>query len=474
LFALPLAAAYYIRELRISRSPLTPSPSITQTGRGAKRRRARTRSENRIGLRLRSLFLPFLLFLLIISAVIVPLILWQSYLTRAAMTPDEAGVFSLSIRMLIGLLTPVPLESVETQVYLGVTVVLLALIALAVQFRRHRFWIVVATIATLYALGSNGFLWSILVQIAPLLLWFRVPSRVWLVVTLVAALLAGFGLQALIDLNGEQRPKRPLRRVRLLTVAWIVLILGVGGVLAVGVSPHTGLFLAVVGTLIAGALLAALVLLMSARRIRSSVVASIALILVVADLALTGHGRLEWRGESDWLSPAQVALAERLIADGADRVYSPTYSLEQSTAEIYGLRLFGGVDPFQLRSRVEAIRRGGGIAFDGYSVVEPPLIGAVGDDLSQVNRDATIDTQTLADYGVSHVVAAYPIDHPRLNHLDTLDGVYVYENDDLAADDGSIDRLPDLDRIDNLTAVAALISGLSLFAGLVAVARAKT
>ncbi|MFN8564467.1 MAG: hypothetical protein U0703_23255 [Anaerolineae bacterium] len=134
------------------------------------------------------------------------------------------------------------------------------------------------------------------------------------------------------------------------------------------------------------------------------------IVVVFLDLAIAGRGWLEWRTHDVWLPPDQVHLAERLVELGAYRVYSPTYSLQQQVAEDYDLRLFGGVDPFQLSGVVAAVEQGGGIADPGYSVVVPPLNS---DDLALANRDAVPDAAALGRWGVTHVVAAYPLDAPR-------------------------------------------------------------
>lgn len=302
---------------------------------------------------------PAIFFLLIASAVIIPLALWSPHLTRAALTPAEAGVFSLRPEYLLGVFIPQNHRNVEVLTYLGIVPLILALIGAVTNIRRVRFWLIAALIALLYALGSNGFFWNLLTQIAPILLWFRVPSRAWLIVTLVIALLAGYGV--------ERLSKRPLQ----------------------------------IG----------------------------ALLIIMLELTLTGRSWLEWRGEDAWLPADQRAIAERLIADGVDRVYSPTYSLEQQVAEWYEIDLFYGVDPFQLRSYVVRIQDFGGVQFDGYSVVQPPLIGAVGDDFSDANRGAEFyGSNGLENMGVSHVISAYPIERDQLRLLDQIDGVYIYSN----------------------------------------------
>jgi hypothetical protein len=344
----------------------------------------------RRGARLVGFFLPIILFLLIASAVIIPLWLWSPYLTRASLTVADAGVFALRPEYLLGVVVPQSHRNVEVLTYLGLVPLILAVLGAVTARRRVLFWLIAALVAGLYALGSNGFLWNFLTQIVPFLLWFRVPSRAWLIVTLVVALLAGYG--------AERLTRRPLR---------------------IGV-----------------------------------------LLVIAVELMITGRAWLEWRGDDYWLPADQRELAETLIADGVGRVYSPTYSLEQQVAEWYEIDLFYGVDPFQLRDQVAAIQAAGGIDDANYSVVQPPLIGVTGDDFSQANREALIDTAQLADSGVSHVIAAYPLDDPLLSLLAPDDVRYVYSN---TAYQTIADDLPPLD--DSAWTLGALIVGWAVLVG---------
>ena len=56
------------------------------------------------------------------------------------------------------------------------------------------------------------------------------------------------------------------------------------------------------------------------------------------------------------------------------RVYSPTYSIGQEVAERYGIQLVQGVNPMQLESYVNYLRKGDQYSYDKYSVVIPPLL----------------------------------------------------------------------------------------------------
>ncbi|MDZ4765744.1 MAG: hypothetical protein SGI73_14440 [Chloroflexota bacterium] len=332
------------------------------------------------------------------------LLAWSPYLSRAALSPVESGVFSLELPMLLGLLVPAG-RNVELLTYVGLAVLALAIIGVLSAPRRHAFWVTVIAVSVWYALGLNGALWTILVEIFPPLLWFRVPSRAWLIIALVAPLLAAYGLDAL--LSRKNVPKAL-------------------GYLSIGV--------------------------------------------VCVELLFTARGWIEWRGRDAWLPDSQVQLAETLIADGARRVYSPTYSLEQQTAAAYGLEIFGGVDPFQLQVAVDAIQQGGGIDFDGYSVVQPPLVGIEGDDPATANRSVQPDPVLLGQWGVTHVVSAYPISVPQLEQIDAPDDVYLYTNRAPIVDRGHR-ILGDDDIVEYILAftwLAAVISSVTFIACIIA------
>ena len=386
----------------------------------------------------------------------VPLLAWRPYLSRGALTAAEAGVFSLAPAQFIGLVLPPKTGNIETLTYLGLPMLVLALIGA----RRHPFWVAAALVAALYALGMNTPFWRTLVQFVPALLWFRVPSRAWFVVVLIAPLLAGFGLQRLAD----WRPRRGV----LFALIGLVVALIAGIFMTLSVPTLNGLAL-----IVGGGGLGVILLLVFSRRLKGERLAWALIAVMFLDLALAGRGWLEWRTQEAWLPSDQVQLAERLTELGADRIYSPTYSLQQQVAEEYHLRLFGGIDPFQLSGIVAAVQQGGGIQSVGYSVTLPPLNGT---DLATVNRAAIPDTALLGRWGVTHVVSAYPLDVPLLEPVGEIGHVYVYANRDssLKAMPEGIPSWPEggtglpdsvtVAQLNTWTADAALVSGVAFIA----------
>jgi hypothetical protein len=368
--------------------------------------------------------------LILSLSLLIPLFLWQPYMSRASLTLSDAGVLALQPIHFLGLILPAHRPSIETLTYLGLPVAALAAFGIASFPRPQRILgggglVVVA----LYAMGDHAFLWPLLVKFVSALLWFRVPSKAWLILALIIPLLAGYGLQWLLY-QSENRIR--FRRLEL------VIVIGMGVSVAIGIfslfilrlPPSMGISAIVGGLLLGGALL----LILNPRvNINANRIFLLLFTLTFVDLVWTDYQWADWRDESIWLDPSRP-LAERLVEESPDRIYSPTYSLEQQVAEAYHLHLFGGVDPFQLKGIVEAVSQGSGVSMLKYDPVLPSLGGAEGDnDVAQANRDAVINAKILADWNVSHVVAAYPIENNRLQLLDKINNVYIYTNLDYYA-----------------------------------------
>ncbi len=366
-------------------------------------------------------------FVLLTLSLLIPLFLWQPYLTRASLTPQDAGTYSLEPIQLVSLMLPAQ-QNVETQIYLGLPVLALTVLGILAATRRRKIIaFIVFVIITLYSLGLNGFLWPIIVRIIPTLLWFRVPTKAWLILTLFVPLLAGYGLQWLLNTieNGAVIPY--LKRLNLLVAVstLIAILVALFGVVVLKVASGAGV---IISLALGGILIAAL-----NKRLGAQRVFILILIFTLLDLGIVGYQSAQWRGTDMWLDPYRP-LAERLTAENPDTIYSPTYSLEPQVAEVYHLRLFGGVDPFQLAGIVDAVSQGSGIPHTQYNPVVPPLEGIEDEaDAAQANPNAIIHTDILAQWHVSHVVSGHALENDRLELVDTVNGVYIYKNLDYVA-----------------------------------------
>jgi hypothetical protein len=419
---------------------------------------------------------------LLTLSVIVPLLIWQPYLSRSAMSASDAGVFSLESGHLVGLLLPPHGGNQETITYLGLPVLLLAGIAICSAPRKHAFWLIAILLAALYALGINTPLWRLLVDALPFLHWFRVPARAWFVVVLAASVLAGYGLQVVMQSVERMRHGEEIRRLaikRLATAGALAGSLFCGGFTLTVLADLPGTI--GVGVMLVGTLVGVILLLGLYRRLTAHRLALLLIAVLFIDLTWTGRNWVEWRGPERWLTHQQ-ALVDALEADNVGRIYSPNFALQQQVAAANSLHLFYGIDPFQLSGIVDAVERASGVPVTKYTVVLPPLeLEPAGEDdertpqelLRAANQIAVPDTSVLAEWGVSHVVATYSIEHDRLSLAAELDGTFIYRNLDYDPQtelnafgwpQSGWPGLPDTDtvmRLNQMTSAAALVAGLA-------------
>ena len=161
-------------------------------------------------------------------------------------------------------------------------------------------------------------------------------------------------------------------------------------------------------------------------------------LVVAGDMLWIDRTLIDGRPRDAWLDPYQE-LAEFLEADGAVRVYSPSYSLPQQAAAHWSIAQFGGVDPFQLAAYVDAFEAATGVAAQGYSVTLPAYDLADGPGanedsdseaavLARANRDAPLDAELLGGWLVTHVVAAFPIEAEGLVLAAQIGDATIYRN----------------------------------------------
>lgn len=357
-------------------------------------------------------------------AVILPLAGWSVWMNRGVQTATEAAVYSLRPENLLGLLFPLFTLSPETLTYPGLATLILAVIggwSLPKPWR----WTLLAgfVLVVLWAFGPNTPLWTLLAGQGGLLAWFRVPARIWYLIALIAAPLAGLGIEGLLNVKPRSGNTQPgaFRWYRLGAFGLIVMSAGLGiFLMTVPQVAASG-----VQILATGLMAGVVALLVLAGRLRGRRLYWVFVALLLTDAALGARAWVEWRPLQPWLD-SFGALTGFLRDYEAARVYSPDYSLPQEAAASAGIRLFGGVDPFQIAGVTDAVLLAGGINYDGYSVVVPPLLTS--DAAEGFNRQALPDANLLAEWGVSHVIAGFPIEAVGLDLADTIDGVYVYRN----------------------------------------------
>ncbi len=283
---------------------------------------------------------------------------------RAALTLAEASEFSLPPRYLIGLSIPNLGGFHEWMTYLGVVPLVLGLGGVG---RGRWLWAAAALAAGAFALGNNFFVFPALFRFVPGVSGLRVPPRVWFLVALAVAMLAGHGAQRLADAGLPWLARRyPALGPRL---------------------PR------------AHVLLAALV------------------VLTAADL-----WRVNWTLFAARPAPELTEAAAWLREQpGQFRVYSPDYALPYGD----GLEHLDGVNPLQLAAPQAAIAAAVGVGGAGYSVVVPANVA----EAARGETVATPDAAGLGLFNVKYVVSRFPLSAPGLALAHETGGALIYRND---------------------------------------------
>jgi len=374
-----------------------------------------------------SLIRSFAIFLGLTACQWLPLVALLPETTRAAMTLRDVMVWSLPWRYLAGLLLADHGGSHEWMTYVGVSTLVLAVAGARAVWRKREerwlvSWLVSLTVgAVWFSLGENGGLFQALYRLVPGLGLLRVPPRVWVLVVFAAAALAGFGVEAMRPGGRGTRRGKQWKRAFLLGVGAFPPLLALGYWLSLGTPPLNLIMFGIVTPL-------AIAVCHSQFAIRHLPFARLAaVLLVMLDLSVVDATLIEARSPEEAFADGRAAAEWLAAQPGHFRVYSPSYSIPQHVAELYGLELADGVDPLQLCVYADYLTRAAGLEPGGYSVTLPPF-PEESDDLRTALKDVSPDAEMLGQLGVRYVAAAFPISAPGLLEQSVMDGVYVYSN----------------------------------------------
>jgi len=380
-----------------------------------------------------------------------PLVALLPETTRVSMTLHDAAGWSLPWRYLVGLLLADHGGSHEWMTYVGVSTGVLAVVGIWVLWQeRERRWLVSWLVGLLvgaawFSLGEKGGLFQVLWRVVPGLGLLRVPPRAWVLVVFATAVLAGFGMEGTrgqgdrgTRRQGDKGTGRLKRRKQalLLAVAMFPPLLVVGYWLLVGVPPLNLVMFGVMAPLaialvgfrfrVSGSQVGANLKL---ETLKPETIFSLAAILLVAvDLLVVDATLVGARSPEEVFADGRAAAEWLAVQPGHFRVYSPSYSIPQHVAELYGLELADGVDPLQLHAYAGYLTRAAGLEVQGYSVTLPPFPEGA-DDVHTALKDAVPDAEMLGLLGVRYVATAFPVADRRFQLVNRFDGVYLYRNE---------------------------------------------
>ncbi len=356
---------------------------------------------------------------LLAAPLLVPLLEYTGLSTRTAITPEEALVFSLPPLRLAGLLLPLVGGQVEWVFYTGGVVLSGSLYAVLRARTRSKikFWLFLALFSLLFSLGD---------EIPVLSLWthlpganlLRVPSRALFLLAFSLCIMAAYGFDALAGNPGAATPYAGLRR---LAVAWA----GIStGFIAASFALPGDLKRAMVWAGISGLAAGAGMLLVSGPSRARRVGVVILYAFLVLDSAAFAFLEIRPQPAEEVFSQGREAATWLAGRPGQFRVYSPSYSIPQHTAALYGLELADGVDPLQLQVYADFMEVATGVPRPGYRVTVPALDG----DPAKANAAYTPLPELLGRLNVRYLAAEYDLNAEGLELREQFGETRIYEN----------------------------------------------
>lgn len=361
--------------------------------------------------------------LAISAGLALPLAEYVSLTTRAAMTPAEANALALPASRLLGYLIPDIGGSPEWMTYVGIGVLYLAMLAVVSRGRGAWFWLGVAALSTLLALGDNlPIVWTV-IRWMPGAGLLRVPARFLLISAFSLAVLAGMGAQTLLRPRTEESLAPRLRLITLGFGSLVALLAGGIYLVATRVGNPRLESSAALAAVTAVAVGAWVLVGLSGRLAVRTIGIGLALLLL-AELSVVNRFELELRPAEAVLNERQDLARQAGQLAAGQRIFSPSYSLPQQTAERDRLELADGVGPLQLRSYRDSMAQATGFSSAAYSVTLPPFpTGNPRDDWRPV-----LNSELLGRWDVGVVAADYPVDAAGLVEQTSADGVHIYRN----------------------------------------------
>jgi hypothetical protein len=268
----------------------------------------------------------------------------------------------------------------------------------------------------LWALGDSLPVNRFIAQLPGIVL-LRVPSRglyFFTVSWLVAALIT------LDELLNDNPQKAVYLRLATIFFALMAILLQV---VIVGVKPDKNSFILLHTA--CWLIVAAVIITYSYRKVSGRLFLATLGLFAVADLAMVDIRLADYIPTREALSQGKPA-ADYLKSLGGDfRVFSPSYSIPQQTAAFKGIQLADGIDPLQIKTYSDFVRKAAGFSVDGYSVTLPPYESG---DPSVDNAGIQPNAEAFGLLNVKYMVSAFPVNAAGWTLKEKTADAYVYEN----------------------------------------------
>ena len=372
-----------------------------------------------------NLLLGGLIFTGTISGLAMPMIEFTLRSTRMNLSLEEITQLSLPIKDLVGVIIPQYGVWPETITFAGLLVLGLAIIALLGRVKNGLFWFCVGTGSLLLALGHQTPIYPILVKLVPGIDILRVPARFSFLGFLSLIVLAGSGLNLLIQ-NGISSHTKHWIHLGLVGLCSLLLFLSVGSLLILNdTAGERGIPWL---HMIAAAILLMVLGFYSLKgNVLKKIMISLWAITVILDLYFVNRSLLEVRSREEPFEETSEIVAVIHSDISEERIFSPSYSIPQNIGATEGFQLADGVNPLHLEIYWDFMAQAVGFDRTGYSVTLPPFPD--GDPATPLYQ--AIHPADLGLLNVATIVSAYPLSITGLDELEEIKGNYIYRNEDV-------------------------------------------
>lgn len=359
--------------------------------------------------------------LLIAAPLLLPLFEYTRLSTRGSLTWSDTFSLSLPTAHLAGLAIPDFAGYFEWITYPGAVSFFALILSLGNGSlrRKVRFWLFVIVITLVVALGENaGFLTSFL-KLIPGWEFLRVPPRV--------LFLTGIGFSVLVGMMVHHYSTQEFAHYsglwgeRLVFAIAAMLVMFAGGLLWITGQVHVAFLWSAVFSIV----FLTLLLLRRQDRISPIFWPIMMVLIVVVDLGTVVFTLVRFRPADDMLVENIRAARYIQAQNGTFRTYSPSYSIPQHIAALFGLELADGIDPLQLRDYADFFSAASGVPQSGYSVTLPPY--ATGNPEID-NRGYLPDSGKMGLLNVRFIVSGYDLMADGLLLRARFGATRVYEN----------------------------------------------
>jgi hypothetical protein len=357
-------------------------------------------------------FLAFTLSTTLLTlGMLLPFVEFLSFTRRYGLSITESLIYRITPDLLIGIFTPQWGIICELVVYFGI----IPLLVFIINFNYiNRFWKIIALITFMASIGIVTILLSPLAAALPVVSLLRVPSRLWFVLVLCIAIMAGLGLDNLYTGNQTEKQKK---RIQLFLFGF--------GVLALLFSSGMTLLLrsinpGIVQFGVAGSVSAVVLAFVVSKRLNKNQAALALILLVSADLLAVNTSYLTHVP----LSPDAPAVEWISKQSGLFRTYSPSYSLPMPNL----LQQAHGVNPMHMQSYADYMAKASGIDVHGYSVSVPDIYIDANTPQSMIESASYPDSKMLGLLNVKFLAASFQLKSPGLDLVAIVDDVFIYKN----------------------------------------------